>query len=204
MGPVPINYGSLSVMFGAGLLMLWLLVAGYTIRDLSARVIFCLIGHFRARPDPWLESTLRKAFAEFDRELAVILHDRGIPIRATGPTRPARPRDPDSPIPRQDSRKGPSRRLSTEHRRSAYHVRSLQRQASAHLPPMPVSNGGGASWAGRRGRWRLPSARGWRGVRPPGSQRALCSRATTSLAASSLILCAHSRSHGFSRGLVCR
>lgn len=93
MGHVPINYGSLSVMFGAGLLMLWLLVVGYTIRDLSARAILCLTGHLRGRPDPWLEGALRKAFAEFDRELALILHDRGNPIRATGTARHPRARD---------------------------------------------------------------------------------------------------------------
>jgi hypothetical protein len=97
MGFVLINYGSLSVMFGAGLLMLWLLVAGYTIRGLSARAIFCLTGHLRARPDPWLEAALRKAFAEFDRELALILHDRANPIRVTGPAWPARDPDPESP-----------------------------------------------------------------------------------------------------------
>jgi hypothetical protein len=63
-------------MFGAGLFLLWLLLAGYTIKDLSARAILTLTGHLRTRPDPWLESALRNAFAEFDRELAAILHDR--------------------------------------------------------------------------------------------------------------------------------
>jgi hypothetical protein len=96
MGLVPINYGSLSVMFGAGLVMLWLLVVGYTIRDLSARAILCLSGHLRGRPDPWLEGALRKAFAEFDRELTLILHDRGNPIRVTGAARHTRTRDPES------------------------------------------------------------------------------------------------------------
>jgi hypothetical protein len=87
MGLSPIHYGSLSVMFGAGLLMLWLFVAGYTITALSARAILCLTGHLRARPDPWLEAALRKAFAEFDRELAVILHDRGVPQNQNYPER---------------------------------------------------------------------------------------------------------------------
>lgn len=87
MGLFPIHYGSLSVMFGAGLLVLWLLVAGCTIRDLSARAILCLTGHLRARPDPWLEAALRKAFAEFDGELAVVLHDRGNPQNKDYPER---------------------------------------------------------------------------------------------------------------------
>ena len=66
-------------MFGAALLMLFLLLAGYCIRDLSAKAILTLTGHLRARPDPWLESALRKAFADFDRELSAILHERCSP-----------------------------------------------------------------------------------------------------------------------------
>jgi len=85
------HYASLSVMFGAGLLMLWLLLAGYSVRDLSAKAILSLTGYLRTRPDPWLESALRKALTEFDRELATILHDRGNPARPAGPVRPARP-----------------------------------------------------------------------------------------------------------------
>lgn len=82
-----IHYTSVSVMFGAGLLMLWLLLTGYSIRDLSARAILSLTGHLRARPDPWLERSLRKALTDFDRELAAILHDRPYP---NGPTSAAR------------------------------------------------------------------------------------------------------------------
>jgi hypothetical protein len=69
-------------VLGAGLLTLWLLVTGYSIRDLAARVICSLTGYLRARPDPWLECTLRKAFADFDRELTVILRDRANPDEA--------------------------------------------------------------------------------------------------------------------------
>jgi hypothetical protein len=86
-----IHYTGVSVMFGAGLLVLWLLLAGYSIRDLPARAILSLTGHLRARPDPWLESALRKAFAEFDRELAAILHDRGNPVCPAGSARPCAP-----------------------------------------------------------------------------------------------------------------
>lgn len=76
-----IRYDSISLMVGAGMLMLWPPLASYGLRDLSARAILSLTGHLRGRPDPWLEGALRKAFAEFDRELAVILHDRGAPVR---------------------------------------------------------------------------------------------------------------------------
>lgn len=64
------------VMLGIGLLTLWLLLAGYSIRQLSARAILSASGYLRGRPDPWLESALRAAFAEFDRELALILDER--------------------------------------------------------------------------------------------------------------------------------
>ncbi len=63
-------------------------------RDLAARAILSLTGYLRARPDPWLERTLRRALAEFDRELAVIMHDRGNPVRPGGLARPARPWEP--------------------------------------------------------------------------------------------------------------
>ena len=71
-----LHYTAVSVMFGIGLFTLWLLLAGHSIRGLSAKAILTITGHLRTRPDPWLEGALRTAFAEFDRELAVILHDR--------------------------------------------------------------------------------------------------------------------------------
>lgn len=92
-----LHYSSVSLMFGVGLLMLWLMLVGYSIRELSARAILSLTGHLRARPDPWLESALRKAFAEFDRELAVILHDKSGPARPAGSARQARPARPVRP-----------------------------------------------------------------------------------------------------------
>jgi hypothetical protein len=69
-------------MSGIGLLTLWLLLAGCRIRDLFAKAILTITGRLRTRPDPWLEGTLRAAFAEFDRELTVILQDRSGPARA--------------------------------------------------------------------------------------------------------------------------
>jgi hypothetical protein len=96
------HYVGLSLVLGAGLFTLWLLVTGCSIRDLSARAICTLTGHLRTRPDPWLECTLRKAFAEFDRELTVILRDRPGSLRAITSARPARPRDPESPADRPD------------------------------------------------------------------------------------------------------
>jgi len=71
-------------MLGIGLVTIWLVVSGFSIRNISARAVLSLTGHLRGRPDPWLEDTLRAAFAEFDRELALILQDRG-------PKRPSPP-----------------------------------------------------------------------------------------------------------------
>lgn len=61
--------------------MLWLLLflaalAAQGAADLSARVLTCLGGYLRTRPDPRLEHRLRHALAEFDRELMAILHDK--------------------------------------------------------------------------------------------------------------------------------
>jgi hypothetical protein len=76
---VSISYSSVSLMLGAGLLTLWLLLPGCNIKELSSRMITSLSGHLRARPDPWLECALRDAFSKFDRELTAILGDRNLP-----------------------------------------------------------------------------------------------------------------------------
>lgn len=77
-----IHYTHVSIMFGIAFLTLWLLLAGYSVRNLPARAIFSLAGYLRTRPDPWLEGALRTAFAEFDRELAMIMQDRSGPDAA--------------------------------------------------------------------------------------------------------------------------
>ena len=77
-----IQYTGISVMFGISLFTLWLLLAGDRLKGFPARAILAITGHLRTRPDPCLEGALRTAFAEFDRELAVILKDRNGPPRA--------------------------------------------------------------------------------------------------------------------------
>lgn len=93
-----IHYTGVSMMLGIGLLTLWLLFAVYSIRGLSARAILSLTGYLRTRPDPWLEGTLRAAFAEFDRELAMILQDRGCPPPPNRTARPSRGASPQPPV----------------------------------------------------------------------------------------------------------
>jgi hypothetical protein len=62
----------------AFLAALVVLVAGRraltALAGISDRAFTCVSGHLRPRPDPWLESALRRAFAEFDHDLAVALH----------------------------------------------------------------------------------------------------------------------------------
>ena len=73
---VGIQYAAVVVMLGVGVFTFWLLRAGYSIKELPAQTARSVSGCLRARPDPWLEGTLRAAFAEFDRELALILQER--------------------------------------------------------------------------------------------------------------------------------
>jgi hypothetical protein len=46
---------------------------------LSDRAVTSVSGYLRPPPDPWLETALRRAFAEFDRDLAAILHHEQAP-----------------------------------------------------------------------------------------------------------------------------
>ena len=91
---VGIQYAAVVAMLGVGVFTLWLLRAGYSIRDLSARATLSLSGYLRTRPDPWLEGTLRVAFTEFDRELALILKERSY---AAARPQPQPPQDPAAP-----------------------------------------------------------------------------------------------------------
>lgn len=91
---VGIQYTAVVALLGIGVLTIWLLLGGSSIRSLSSRATLSLTGYLRARPDPWLEGTLRAAFADFDRELALILHERS---HAAAKPRPQSPKDPPAP-----------------------------------------------------------------------------------------------------------
>lgn len=91
---VGIQYAAVAVMLGMGVFTFWLLRAGYRIKELSARVAHGVSGYLRTRPDPWLEGNLRAAFAEFDRELALILQERSYAAPAA---RDKFPQDPAAP-----------------------------------------------------------------------------------------------------------
>lgn len=89
-----IQYATAVVILGVSVFILWLLRVGYSIKDLSARTTLSLTGYLRTRPDPWLEGTLRAAFAEFDHELARILQERSYTAPAG---REQFPQDPAAP-----------------------------------------------------------------------------------------------------------
>lgn len=91
---VGIEYATVAVMLGMGVLALWVLLARHSIKDLSARATLSLSGYLRTRPDPGLEGTVRAAFTEFDRELARILRERS---HAAVKSRPQPPQDPAPP-----------------------------------------------------------------------------------------------------------
>jgi hypothetical protein len=91
---VGIQYAAIVVTLGIGVFTFWLFRVGSSIRELSARTAQGISGYLRSSPDPWLESTLRAAFAEFDRELALILKERSYAAPAA---REKFPQDPAAP-----------------------------------------------------------------------------------------------------------
>jgi len=91
---VGIQYAAVAAMLGIGVFACWLLHARYGIRELSGRAAQSVSGYLRTSPDPWLEDTLRAAFAEFDRELALILQERSY---AAPSARDKVPQDPAAP-----------------------------------------------------------------------------------------------------------
>jgi hypothetical protein len=67
------------LLFSLGFLTILVLIYGGRrlldgIACLSDRAFACVTGYLRPPPDPWLEIGLRQAFADFDRDLAAILH----------------------------------------------------------------------------------------------------------------------------------
>jgi hypothetical protein len=127
---VGIQYAGVSVMLGIGFLVAWLAFAGYRVRNFPARAILSLSGHLRPRPDPWLEVSLRAAFAEFDRELTLILQDAG--ATRPGPPPPARTDNHLRDLPRLSGRihRTTSRRVTFRERQPPGHSRSVPSDAS--------------------------------------------------------------------------
>ena len=71
-----VHYADVLPMLGIALVFLWLRLTGISVRRPLAHAALTITGYLRPRPDPAVERALRTAFAEFDRELSVILADR--------------------------------------------------------------------------------------------------------------------------------
>ena len=72
---VPVNYADVLPMLGAAMLI-WLLLAGVSVRQRCAQAMLTMTGYLRPRPARAAENTLRAAFAELDMDLAALLGDR--------------------------------------------------------------------------------------------------------------------------------
>ena len=81
-----VHYVDVLAMLGLALVFLWLRLIGVSVRGLCAHAVLTVTGYLRPRPDPAVESALRAAFADSDRDLAGILGDR-MPTQRPAPDR---------------------------------------------------------------------------------------------------------------------
>jgi hypothetical protein len=70
------HYVDVLPMIGVALACLWVWVSGFSLRELLSYAALTVTGYLRPRPDPAVENALRAAFADLDKDLAVILGDR--------------------------------------------------------------------------------------------------------------------------------
>jgi hypothetical protein len=77
------HYVDVLPMISVALVCLWLWLSGFSLRELLSHAALTVTGYLRPRPDPALENALRAAFADLDKDLAVILGDR-IPRKGAG------------------------------------------------------------------------------------------------------------------------
>ncbi len=71
-----VNYVDVLPMLGTAMLLLWLALAGVSVRQWCAQAMLTVTGYLRPRPARSVENALRAAFAELDRDLAGLLGDR--------------------------------------------------------------------------------------------------------------------------------
>ena len=71
-----VNYVDVLPMLGGAMAFLWTRLTRVSVRERYAQAILTVAGYLRPRPDRTLENALRAAFAELDRDLAVLLADR--------------------------------------------------------------------------------------------------------------------------------
>jgi len=71
-----VDHVEVLLMLGLALLFLWFRLMRFSPRVRFEHMALTVAGHLRRRPDPVMEQALRSAFAEFDRELSLILGDQ--------------------------------------------------------------------------------------------------------------------------------
>jgi len=71
-----VNYVEVLPMLSAAMLVLWVMLAGISLRQRCAQALLTVTGYLRPRPARSVEEALRAAFAELDRDLAALLGDR--------------------------------------------------------------------------------------------------------------------------------
>jgi hypothetical protein len=71
-----VHYVDVLSMLALALVFLCLWLTSVSLRELCAYTALTVTGYLRPRPDPAVERTLRAAFSELDRDLALILDDR--------------------------------------------------------------------------------------------------------------------------------
>ena len=71
-----VNYVEVLLMLGAAMIVLWLTLAGGSVRQRCGQAMLTVTGYLRPRPSRSVEDALRAAFAELDRDLAALLGDR--------------------------------------------------------------------------------------------------------------------------------
>jgi hypothetical protein len=71
-----VGHVDLLPMLGGALAFLWVRLADVSMRGRYARAVLTVTGYLRPRPARVVENALRAAFAELDKDLAVLLGDR--------------------------------------------------------------------------------------------------------------------------------
>jgi hypothetical protein len=79
-----VNYAEVLPMLGTAMAVLWAWLSGISVRQRCAQAMLTVTGYLRPRPSPAVETALRAAFAELDKDIAALLGDRA-PRRESHP-----------------------------------------------------------------------------------------------------------------------
>jgi hypothetical protein len=71
-----VNYVEVLPILGGAMVLPWIRLARVSVRERCAQAVLTVTGYLRPRPARTDEDALRAAFAELDRDLALLLADR--------------------------------------------------------------------------------------------------------------------------------